>query len=86
MRQRTKLTPLSSHLNHRIICLHLIPLALITPIKVDGKNYDLWEQAVRKALGAKNKLGFIDGKITKPEMNKGDENSAIANAWEMLIL
>lgn len=30
----------------------------------DGKNYDLWENAVRIALKAKNKLGFIDGQET----------------------
>ena len=42
-------------------------------------NYDIWEQADRIALKAKNKLGFIDGKITKPTMREGEE-SAKANA------
>lgn len=48
------------------------PGALITAIKFDGKNYDLWEQAVRTAFKAKNKLGFIDGKITKPTVTEGE--------------
>ena len=59
------------------------PGALITAIKFDGKNYDLWEQAVRTALKAKNKLGFIDGKITKPAVIEGEESDE-ANAWDMV--
>ena len=41
------------------------PGALITAVVFDGKNYDLWAKAVRTALKSKNKLGFIDGSITK---------------------
>jgi len=48
------------------------PRAIITAIKFDGKNYDVWEQVVRTSLKSKNKLGFIDGTITKPE-SKGKE-------------
>ena len=33
-------------------------------IKFDGKNYDLWEQGIRTALKANNKLGFVDRKTT----------------------
>ena len=40
------------------------PGAIITAIKFDGRNYELWEQAVQTALLAKNKIGFIDGTIT----------------------
>ena len=60
------------------------PGALITAIRFDGKNYDLWEQAVKTALRAKNKLGFIDGTITKPEVTGGDESLVMANTWEMV--
>ena len=48
------------------------PGALITAIKFDGKKIRSWG------------VGFIDGTITKPEMTEGDENLAIANAWEMV--
>ena len=39
---------------------------LITVVIVDGKNYDLQEQAITTALLSKNKLGFIDGTLQKP--------------------
>jgi len=39
--------------------------AIITAIKFNGKNYDIWEKAVRTALKVKNKLGFINRTITK---------------------
>jgi len=55
------------------------PGAVITSIKFNGKNYDLWEKAVRTALRAKNKLGFIDESITKPTSDF-DELSA----WEIV--
>jgi len=48
------------------------PGTLVTTIKFDGKNYDNWEQLVRIVLKAKNKLGFIDRKITKPKVNEGE--------------
>ena len=35
-------------------------------------------------MRAKNKLGFIDGIITKSGMTGGDENLAMTNAWEMV--
>ena len=57
--------------------------AIITMIKFNGKNYDLWEQVVRTALRPKNKLAFIDGKLTKPILKDGT-NSAEPNAREMV--
>ena len=56
------------------------PGAIITALKFDGKNYKLWEKAVLTALTAKNKVAFIDGTISKLEMQKG-AYSAEANAW-----
>ena len=47
------------------------------------KNYDLWDKELRTALKAKNKLGFIDGRITKPTVSEGEE-STTANAWDMV--
>ena len=56
------------------------PGAIITALKFDGKNYELWEKVVLYALMAKNKVTFIDGTISKPPMQKG-AYSAEANAW-----
>ena len=43
----------------------------------------MWEKAVITALIAKNKVAFIDGTLTKPEMWKGSY-SPEANAWIMV--
>jgi len=56
------------------------PGAIITAIKFDGKNYELWEKVVTMALTAKNKIALIDGTIQKLEIKKG-EYSLEANAW-----
>ena len=56
------------------------PGPTITVIKFDGRNYELWEQAVQTALIAKNKLSFIDGIITEPTDKKYPE----AQAWAMV--
>jgi len=47
--------------------LHLSdsPGAIITSIKFDGKNFELWESTVKTSLRSKNKLGFIDETTTK---------------------
>lgn len=58
------------------------PRMLITLEVFDGKNYELWENAVRIALKAKNKLGFIDGTLEKPEMGEG--NFTEYHAWDMV--
>ena len=56
------------------------PGTVITAIKFDGKNYDLGGKVVITSLRSKNKLGFIDGSITKPTEKEGEE----AKAWEMV--
>ena len=42
------------------------PGVMITAVIFDGRNYDLWEQAVMTALRAKNKIAFIDGSLMRP--------------------
>ena len=59
------------------------PEAIITSIKFDGKNFELWESAVKTSLRSKNKLGFINGTITKPIEMEGKSLAEI-NAWEMV--
>ena len=39
---------------------------LIFVVIFDGKNYELWQRVVA-ALRAKNKLGFIEGTLKRPE-------------------
>ena len=58
------------------------PGCLITVVIFDGKSYDLCERAVRNALKAKNKLGFIEGTLKKPEPN--GENTIKLQTWEMI--
>ncbi|XP_074298073.1 uncharacterized protein LOC141628887 [Silene latifolia] len=53
------------------------PSLKLTQTMFDGENYDLWADAVRNGLDAKNKLGFVDGTVTKP----ANENSYEAVAW-----
>ena len=55
---------------------------IITSVIFNGKNYELWQKAVRTALKSKNKLGFIEGTLTKPTP-KGEDLSEL-NAWEMV--
>ena len=56
------------------------PRAIIASIKFDGKNYELWESAVRTPLRSKNKLGFIDGMISRPVKEEGKSVAEI-NTW-----
>lgn len=36
-------------------------------LRLDGSNYDDWSAAMKIALDAKNKIGFIDGSLTRPD-------------------
>ncbi|PKI42152.1 hypothetical protein CRG98_037468 [Punica granatum] len=45
--------------------------------KLNGKNYNTWSQAMQTALRAKNKLGFIEGKVVQPA-----EGEPICEHWE----
>lgn len=44
----------------------------IVPINLSGNNFLSWKRNVRRALMAKNKLGFLDGTIKKPDVNDKD--------------
>jgi len=61
------------------------PGVIITAIKFDRKNYNLWEMAVRTSLKSKNKLSFIDKSITKPDPKNGVITKE-GKAWEMVNL
>ncbi|KAF5784777.1 putative retrotransposon gag domain, retrotransposon Copia-like protein [Helianthus annuus] len=50
----------------------------IVSIKLKGtENYPVWSNAMRLALEAKNKYGFIDGKCIKPK-----DDQVLANQWD----
>ena len=51
-------------------------LILVSQV-LTGDNYASWNRAMLIALSVKNKIGFIDGSITKPEGN--DIN--LLNSW-----
>ena len=43
------------------------PGVSIVTQSLTGENYATWSRAVRMALLAKNKYGFVDGTIERPE-------------------
>nr|CAD1820262.1 unnamed protein product [Ananas comosus var. bracteatus] len=59
------LNPSDSPGNTLVLCL------------LNGDNYATWARAMTNALRAKNKYGFVDGTIKKPE-----ETSPDVHAWE----
>jgi len=57
------------------------PGALVTAMIFDGKNFDLWQKAVRSSLKSKNKLKSIDETLKRPGASQG---SAELQACEMV--
>ncbi|KAL0298743.1 UNVERIFIED_CONTAM: hypothetical protein Sradi_6534100 [Sesamum radiatum] len=57
------------------------PRAIITTCMLNGDNYDMWEKAMVTAnvLRAKNKLGFIDKSLRKP--NPDTLEASVCIAW-----
>ncbi|KAJ3708504.1 hypothetical protein LUZ61_012209 [Rhynchospora tenuis] len=53
------------------------PGTMISSCVLKGDNYDLWQKAMRNALRAKNKLGFIDGSVMQP----ADAGAPEASLW-----
>ncbi|XP_074297679.1 uncharacterized protein LOC141628432 [Silene latifolia] len=52
----------------------------VTQIVFNGNSYDLWADAVKNGLDAKNKLAFIEGKVNKPEGDDEEESVELV-AW-----
>ena len=48
------------------------PGNIITQVQLKGDNYDEWVRAVRTALRAKKKCGFIDGTVKQPDEDSPD--------------
>ncbi|KAL2895743.1 Retrovirus-related Pol polyprotein from transposon RE1 [Bienertia sinuspersici] len=58
----------------------------LSPMLFDGNNFIPWSRSVKIALGAKNKMGFIDGKKEKPHYNSKDypkwlRNDHMVRCW-----
>jgi len=53
------------------------PSSLTVSLKLDGSNYLAWNRSMKRSLGTKNKLGFINGSIEQPDLD--DLNRS---AWE----
>ncbi|XP_078165548.1 uncharacterized protein LOC144560258 [Carex rostrata] len=66
--------------NHSETTLH----PNIVPIKLDGKNYSLWSQAVRMYLKAREKLKHITDSpptATDPLFNRWDIEDTVVKGW-----
>jgi len=49
------------------LCSSDSPSNIISPISLNGNNYANWSRLTINALRSKNKLGFVDGGISKPQ-------------------
>jgi len=50
-------------------------LQLVTDRLTSGADFHSWRRSVRMALNVRNKLGFVDGTISKPPPNHRDSGS-----------
>ncbi|XP_074297926.1 uncharacterized protein LOC141628726 [Silene latifolia] len=57
------------------------PNLSLSQIIFDGDNYQLWADAVRNGLDAKNKLSFIEGTVKRPDVAEGAVETMEAVAW-----
>ncbi|KAK3035097.1 hypothetical protein RJ639_032599 [Escallonia herrerae] len=61
-------------------------LFVTNPLKENGKNYFTWRRNMLNALVAKNKAGFVNGRIKEPDVNSRDfkpwvQCNAIVLSW-----
>ncbi|KAA8524272.1 hypothetical protein F0562_010695 [Nyssa sinensis] len=54
------------------------PSLMLVSKQLNGDNYPTWARAMSKALSAKNKLGFVNGTLTKPT----NPSDPLYSAWE----
>lgn len=54
------------------------PGAVITPVVLNGENYNLWANEMLNALQAKRKVGFVNGAVKKPSSDSPDYESWVA--------
>ncbi|KZV52705.1 hypothetical protein F511_23168 [Dorcoceras hygrometricum] len=49
------------------------PGNIITQVQLKGENYEEWARAIRTALRAKKKYGFIDGSLKEPSEDSSEQ-------------
>ena len=59
------------------LCSSDNPGNIICPIILNGENYANWSRLAANSLKSKNKLGFVDGSLSRP-----DDASSDVDAWE----
>ncbi|KAL0448262.1 UNVERIFIED_CONTAM: hypothetical protein Slati_1382600 [Sesamum latifolium] len=61
-------------LRHEVLKLHSFdhPRMILVSVPLNKKNWIAWSRFMQIALGAKSKLGFIDGSCVKP-VTTGEE-------------
>ena len=64
------------------------PGSLLTHVQLKGENYDEWARALRTALRARKKFGFVDGSIKRPDEGSPDledwwTNNSLLVSWIM---
>ncbi|KAL5699639.1 hypothetical protein ACHQM5_030514 [Ranunculus cassubicifolius] len=57
---------------------------LLVSKKLNGDNYNSWQRSMRISLSAKNKLGFITGKIKEPSADS-DEHDLWQRCNDMVL-
>ncbi|KAJ8633296.1 hypothetical protein MRB53_026632 [Persea americana] len=63
--------------NHYTLTSNDNPGNIITQVQLKGENYGEWARAMRTALRAKKKYGFVDGTIKRPD----DDSPDIEDWW-----
>jgi hypothetical protein len=64
------------------------PGSLLTQVQLKGENYDEWARALKIALRARKKFGFVDGFIERPDEESPDledwwTNNSLLVSWIM---
>lgn len=57
------------------------PQMLLSNMLFDGGNFPKWSRNVRMSLGAKNKLVYINGSCTKPEVGTKESSKWLRNDY-----
>jgi hypothetical protein len=59
------------------------PGSILVSLPLDGENYQTWSRPM--VITAKNKLGFLDGSLTKPLVDSGSESRAWVRCNTMVL-
>ncbi|XP_070667571.1 uncharacterized protein [Malus domestica] len=62
------------------------PRMMLVSKPLTGDKYGTWCRSMTIALGAKNKLGFVDGTVTKPSARKATELAIWQRCNDMILL